>query len=153
MGDWLTPEFLAEFKEFAARHYMMCGMWLMCLGALIYVQGRIIIAHVVKVSTAAATQKVNHEDGIFVDVRPAQAFGKEHIAGAENLTLAEIRQGRVQRLDPHREHPLIVVARDKMDTDGFNSARLLKKLGFRQVFALEGGLEQWKMENLPVAEK
>ena len=51
------------------------------------------------VSTLQATQLLNREDALLVDVRPAADFAAGHILGARNLPLAELdkRAGEIER--------------------------------------------------------
>ena len=96
---------------------------------------------------------VNHEDGVFVDVRANKLFTSGHIAGSINITLAEIKEGKLNRIDSYKDKPVILVGRDKMDADCFNSAVSLKKQGYTKVFSLDGGIAQWTMDNLPTSVK
>lgn len=121
--------------------------------ALIYFQVRIMLANVKKISANNATAMVNHEDGVFVDVRANKLFTSGHIAGSINITLAEIKEGKLNRIDSYKDKPVILVGRDKMDADCFNSAVSLKKQGYTKVFSLDGGIAQWTMDNLPTSVK
>lgn len=132
---------------------MLCGATIVVFVMLVYMQLRITTARIKKLSTGMATYKINHENGLFVDIRSARDFSKGHIAGSENVTAAEIKQGKIQRIDKDKGRPVIVVGRDKFDSDCFHSARLLKKQGFSKVFTLDGGITQWSTENLPLSFK
>ena len=153
MGDLFSAENMAEYSAFFNRHLFMCAVWVLALIGLIYVQLRILNARIKKVSSAGATFKVNHENGLYVDVRSAAMFSSGHIAGSVNVTAADIKSGRIQRLGTDLNRPLIMVGRDKYDSDAFNSATALKKQGYTQVFSLEGGIGQWQIENLPLSIK
>ncbi len=144
---------MVEYWAFFNRHVFLCGMWVVCLVMLVYMQLRIMLANVKKVSTAGATMMVNHEDGVFVDVRTGDNFAQSHIANSLNISAADIKSGRTQRIENARNKPIILVGRDKMDSEAFNSARILKQQGFAKVFTLEGGIVQWANENLPLSNK
>lgn len=96
---------------------------------------------------------VNHENGLYVDVRSAQNFQLGHIAGSVNVSAAEIKSGKIQRLGTDLNRPLIMVGRDKYDSDAFNSARILKQQGYTKIFSLDGGIGQWQVDNLPLSIK
>lgn len=130
---------------------MMCGATVVVFVMLVYTQLRITTARIKKISTAMATYKINHENGLFVDIRASKDFSKGHIAGSENVSAAEIKQGKVQRIGSAKDRPVIIVGRDKFDSECFHSARLLKKQGFKKVFTLDGGITQWSTENLPLS--
>lgn len=151
VGDLFSAESMAEYTDFIGRHYFMCMMWVLAFVAVIYVELRIVTARIKKVSANAATQMVNHENGLYVDVRSSAAFDQGHIAGSANVSAADIKAGKLTRLGSDLNRPLIVVGRDKYDADAFNSARILKHHGFTKVFSLDGGIGQWQVDNLPIS--
>ena len=147
---------MVEFSELSAfftRHYMMCGAWIVVLVLLITVQAKLLLARVSKATINAAVQMVNKQDGIFVDIRTPDNFSKGHIANSVNVTAIEIKAGKLNRIDKKKEKPVIIVGKDKLDTDSFNSASELKKNGYTQVFILEGGIIEWSAANLPLSVK
>lgn len=153
MSEFISPEFMSELTGFISRHLMMCGAWIAVLVLLIVVQIRIMTAKVQKASSAIAIMMVNKQEGLFVDVRPADRFGQGHIAHAVNVTSADIKEGRFQRIERYKDKPVILVGKDKFDSDCFNSARTLKKSGYSNVFILEGGIAEWSNQNLPLSTK
>lgn len=153
MGDLFSAESMAEYSAFASRHLFMVGIWVVAFVALIYVQIRIWTANIKKLSSSIASVKVNHDNGVIVDVRPAAFFSKGHIANSINITFEEIKSGKLQRIDSAKKRPVVLVGKDKFDSDTFYSARILKKLGYKEVYTLEGGINQWAMDNLPLTTK
>ena len=153
MSDFFSPENLMEYWAFFNRHVFLCGMWVVCLVMVLYMQLRIMLANVKKITTTGATMLVNKEDGVFVDVRAGANFDKSHIANSINITAADIKSGKTQRIESSKNKPIILVGRDKMDSEAFNSARILKQQGFSRVFTLDGGIMQWANENLPLSNK
>lgn len=85
-------------------------------------------------------------DAILIDVREVDEFAREHIVGARLAPLSAIDMH-----DFERDHRKIAIfhCRSGARTEA-NAARLLSR-GFRQSFALEGGLEAWKRAGLPVS--
>jgi rhodanese-related sulfurtransferase len=111
------------------------------------------LANIKKLNSNVATAMINHENGVYVDVRPASLFTKGHIAGAVNIVLVDIKQGKLNRIESYKDKPVILVGKDKMDSDCFNAAVSLKKQGYTKVYSLEGGIAQWAMDNLPLSTK
>ena len=73
-----------------------------------------------------------------------------HIAGAKNFPLADLAT-QLNKIRGAKNRPLIVY-----DTDGFSAnaaAKILRAGGFEAVFILEGGINGWLAENLPVVSK
>ena len=153
MGEFFSSDNLEQYIAFAGRHQIMVIVFFALLVALIYFQVKIMIAGVKKVSASAATSMVNHENGVFIDVRANSLFSKGHIAGSVNITLDEIKQGKLNRVESFKNNPVIVVGKDKVDSDNFNAVVALKKQGYTQAFLLEGGIAQWAMDNLPLSVK
>ena len=153
MGELFSSDNVDQYIRFASNHQIMVIIFVVLFVALIYFQVRIMLANVKKISANNATAMVNHEDGVFVDVRANKLFTSGHIAGSINITLAEIKEGKLNRIDSYKDKPVIIVGRDKMDADCFNSAVSLKKQGYTKVFSLDGGIAQWTMDNLPTSVK
>lgn len=153
MGDLFSSENMAEYTEFASRHLFVSALWVAALVGLIYMQIRILAARIKKVSPSIASSMVNHENGVFVDVRPANLFSKGHIAGSLNITATEIKSGKLQRIDSAKERPVVLVGKDKLDSETFNCTRILKKHGYTKIYTLDGGIMTWVNDNLPLSTK
>jgi len=102
------------------------------------------------VNTLQATQLMNREDAIVVDLRAAAEYAKGHILGARNIPLAELER-RAGELDKFKARPLIVHC-DQGNRSGAGIA-LLRKLGFANVSNLAGGYAAWQQAGLPVEKK
>ena len=153
VSEFFSSDNFQELLAFAGRHQIMVIVFIAILVALIYVQARILIARVKKINSNAATAKINHEDGVYVDVRANNLFAKGHIANSINITIQEIKEGKLNRIENYKNKPVILVGKDKMDSDCFNGAIALKKQGYSQVYTLDGGITQWAMDNLPLSTK
>lgn len=153
VGDLFSSDNLEQYIEFASRHQIMVLVFIALFCALIYIQARIMIARVKKLGSNAATVMINRENGVYVDVRANNLFSQGHIAGSVNITLQDIKSGKLNRIDSYKDKPVILVGKDKMDSDCFNGAVSLKKQGYTKVFTLEGGITQWSMDNLPLSNK
>lgn len=153
MMDFSFSELINEFPDFFMRHYFMVGAWVVVLVLLIVTQFRLMTARIAKATTNTAVALINRDNGVFVDVRTADLFSKGHIAHAVNMLPVDIKSGKVMRIDSYRDKPVVLVGRDKFDSECFNSARALKKQGFTKVFILDGGITEWSSANMPLAYK
>jgi rhodanese-related sulfurtransferase len=99
------------------------------------------------VNTLQATQLMNRDDALVVDLRPAAEFAGGHILGARNIPLADLER-RAGELDKHKAKPLIVHCGDGNRAGG--GAALLRKHGFANVLNLSGGYAAWQQAGLPV---
>ncbi len=153
MGEIFSSFDTEELIAFAGRHTLMVLVFIAVFVGLIYTQIKIMIARIQKLSANTANVMINHENGVYVDVRPGNLFSKGHIAGAVNIVLSDIKQGKLNRIENYKDKPVIIVGKDKMDSDSFNAAVALKKQGFTKVYSLDGGIAQWSMDNLPLSLK
>jgi rhodanese-related sulfurtransferase len=102
------------------------------------------------VNTLQATQLMNREDAVVVDLRPAADFAKGHILGARNIPLADLEK-RAGELDKYKAKPVIVHCGDGNRAGG--GVALLRKSGFGNVVNLAGGYVAWQQAGLPVEKK
>ena len=122
--------------------------------AVAFVSGAMLIWPLVRrgsggpwVTTVEATQLLNRQNALLLDVRSADEFAKGHILGAKNVPLAELER-RAPELDKYKARPVIV----HCDTGNLSTSALpmLRKQGFATVVNLTGGYSAWKQAGLPV---
>lgn len=97
-----------------------------------------------------ATEMINHEDAVVIDVRPAADFSKGHIINAINVPATNL-QNQMNQLQKYKDKTVIVSCRS-----GAQSSVVRKQLikeGFEKVFNLKGGILNWQADNLPVSTK
>ncbi len=84
---------------------------------------------------------------VLLDVRTAEEYGEGHLAQARNVDYKrdDFRQ-QVGQLD--KSKPYFVYCKAGMRSE--KAADIMKELGFRQVYTLDGGIDEWEDENLPV---
>lgn len=86
-------------------------------------------------------------DKIIIDVRTAAEFKKAHISGAINISfLASSFAEKVAELD----HTKSVFIYCETAHRSPLAARTLYKLGFREIYDLQYGFENWRKQNFPV---
>jgi len=99
------------------------------------------------VSPAEATQLINRQDALVIDVREPAEFAAGHLLGAKNLPLARLAAPGAD-VAKRKDRPVIVYC-DGSDRAG-KAASALKKLGFARVLNLAGGIKAWQDAGLPV---
>ena len=103
------------------------------------------------VNTLQATQLMNRENALVLDVRDPAAYAAGHILGAKNLPLAEIDK-RAADFEKYKSKAVIV----SCDTGNVSARAVgaLKARGFTNVVSLAGGFRAWLQASLPAeAEK
>ncbi|MEJ1296729.1 MAG: rhodanese-like domain-containing protein [Candidatus Sedimenticola sp. (ex Thyasira tokunagai)] len=102
------------------------------------------------VEPIAATEMINREDAVVVDVRPINDFSQGHVIGALNIPLGSLKN-QLGQLEKQKQKPVIVACRS-----GSQSAAACKQLssaGFESVYNLKGGMMAWSSANLPISRK
>jgi rhodanese-related sulfurtransferase len=99
------------------------------------------------VTPAQATQLINREDALPVDVRDPGEYGAGHVLGAKSVPLAHLESGAGD-LAKKKDRPLIVYC----DGGGrcTKAVAALKAQGFTRVASLSGGIGAWQSAGLPV---
>jgi rhodanese-related sulfurtransferase len=99
------------------------------------------------VNTLQATQLINRENALVLDVREPAAYAAGHILGAKNLPLGELEK-RIEELDKHKKKPVIVAC--DTGTTSTRAVKVLKARGFENVVNLSGGFRAWLQASLPM---
>ena len=99
------------------------------------------------VSTLQATQMMNREDALVIDVSAAADYDKGRIAGARNLPLAQFDPEH-KLLGKDKERPVAIVCRTGQGSA--QAAAKLVKAGFTKVHWLDGGIAAWQQTDLPL---
>ncbi len=77
-----------------------------------------------------------------IDVMPAEYFKKQHIAGAKNIPLIELRE-RLGEIKKDKEKEIVLYCKDYGCGSSKTGAKILSQLGFENVKKYSGGLKDW----------
>jgi len=100
------------------------------------------------VSAAQATQLINREDALVIDVRDPGEYGTGHILGAKNVPLSRIDAAGSEIAAKRKDKPVIVYCDN--GNRSTKAVAALKSQGFGKVVSLSGGLGAWRQAGLPV---
>ncbi|MDH5276710.1 MAG: rhodanese-like domain-containing protein, partial [Gammaproteobacteria bacterium] len=90
------------------------------------------------------------EKPLLIDVRDRATFQKEHVAGALNIPLEELKDD-VAGLPGDRTAPIVTVcSRGNVSLSGL---LMLKSLGYRNVRSMNGGTVGWRDRGFPVGSR
>jgi rhodanese-related sulfurtransferase len=84
----------------------------------------------------------------FVDVREDHEFAQDHATGARHIGRGVLERD-VETLIPDRETPIVLYC-----GGGFRSALAadnLRKMGYRNVVSMDGGIRAWREAGYPIA--
>ena len=99
------------------------------------------------VNTLQATQMINRQEALLIDVRDPAEYAKGHILGAKNVPVADLER-RAAEFDRHKAKPVIVHC--DSGSRATRAVGVLKARGFASVFNLAGGFGAWQQAGLPV---
>ena len=100
-----------------------------------------------EVGAMQATQLINRENALMLDVRETQEYEGGRVPNAIHLPLSQL-PGRGDELKKFVARPVIVYCDRGARSRG--AAGTLTKLGFVKVYTLRGGLRAWSEAGLPV---
>src|SRR3982750_3440851 len=84
-----------------------------------------------------------------IDVRPRAEFNRIHIRGARSIPLATLRPTKfLQERVGTKSDPVFVVCRNRIRAS--MAAGLLRAAGCKHPVVLDGGMELWMNQGLPV---
>lgn len=98
------------------------------------------------ISPQAATNMINHQNAVIVDIRPQDTFATGHIVGAISLPLSEL-DSKTKKIDKFKSQPIIVTCAD--GTQSYRTALTLQNQGFQALF-IAGGIRAWRDAELPL---
>jgi rhodanese-related sulfurtransferase len=100
-----------------------------------------------EVGAVSATQLINRQNAVMLDLRDGKDFAGGHVPNALHIPLAELaaRSGELGKLT---SRPLIAYC-DRGNRSR-SAAAALSKLGFAEVYTLRGGVKAWTDAGLPV---
>lgn len=135
---------MQQLADFVVNHWMLVTAFCAVLGLL--------LATIVRGAGGLAPQEavglMNRDGAVAIDVRPREEYDAGHIIDALHLPMAELAQAG-ERLARHRERPLVVYCNRGAQSQ--QAVRELARQGFTRAQSLNGGLNAWRAENLPLA--
>ena len=98
-------------------------------------------------STTQATQLINRDDALVIDVREPDEYVTGHLPESRNIPASQLGD-RVGELESYKDKPLILVCQTGPRSTG--ACKQLIAQGFARVHNLEGGIAGWREAGLPL---
>jgi rhodanese-related sulfurtransferase len=133
--------------EFIGHHPWLASGALVAAVAVAVYELRERIESFAALSAMQAVRLMN-QGALVIDLRARESYDAGHIGDARNVPAAEL-PAQIDSLKKWREKSVITYC--DSGRDGAAAARTLQKEGFTKVFNLEGGLNGWVKDNLPLA--
>lgn len=99
------------------------------------------------VDTLHATQLINHQDAVVIDVREAGELAGGKIMNSKSVPLSQLGS-RLKELERYKDKPMIVAC--ATGNRSRTAISQLRKHGFTQLYNLSGGFSAWRQAGLPV---
>jgi rhodanese-related sulfurtransferase len=138
---------MQQLIEFTMNHWILVAAFVSVAGFLIY---SLLQGDKGSVDPLAATDLINHQEAVVVDVRPSADFHKGHIINAISIPSNGFGN-QIGTLNKYKDKPIIVSCRS--GAQSASACSQLRKAGFENVFNLKGGILAWQSANLPVSRK
>ena len=138
-----------QLLEFAGNHLFLVGALIATLALLAHNLASDLGGKGM-VGPQQATELINREEGVVVDVRSMADFNKGHIIRAINIPMSGF-QNQITQLEKHKKKPIIIACRSGAQSSV--ACKLLQRNGFERVYNLKGGILAWQSKNLPMSRK
>ena len=86
-------------------------------------------------------------EGVVVDLRSPESFGRGHIVNAKNIPYDEL-DAKLDTLKRHKSKPIIAVCDAGMTSN--KAVGKLRDAGFESAYGLKGGMNNWSQNGMPV---
>jgi rhodanese-related sulfurtransferase len=133
--------------EFIGHHPYLASGAVFAAIAVIFYEVRARVQSFAALSAMQAVRLMN-QGALVLDLRGKESFDAGHIGDARNVPAAAL-ESQAEGLKKWRDKTVITYCDSGIS--GAGAARTLTKLGFTKVFNLEGGLNAWVKDNLPLS--
>ena len=137
---------MQRLLEYIGHHPYLAGAAVIAALAVLVAEIRERVSGIAALSSMQVVRLMN-QGALVLDLRPKESFEAGHIADARNVPAGELA-GSADTLKKWREKTVITYC--DSGVSGATAARTLTKLGFTKVFNLDGGLNSWIKDNLPL---
>jgi rhodanese-related sulfurtransferase len=138
---------MQQLLDYIAHHPFLVGAAVLAAIVVLAFELRARVQAFAALSSSQAVRLMN-QGALVIDLRSKELYDAGHIVEARNVPAAELAS-QADALKKWRDRNVITYC--DSGANGATAARSLTKLGFTKVFNLEGGLNAWLKDNLPLA--
>ncbi len=138
---------MQQIIEFTMNNWILVLSFVLVSGLLVH---NLLQGNKGSVDAVGATDMINHQDAVIVDIRPSADFHKGHIINAISIPINGFAS-QLNSLNKHKEQPIIISCRSGSQSQ--SACQQLRKAGYEKVFNLRGGVLAWQSANLPITRK
>lgn len=139
-----------QYIQFLLEHWILSGLFVIILLVLLWLEFKGKVGGASRLMPALAVQLINKQNAQVVDIREKGAYNEGHIVNALHATAEEIKDGAA-KLKKFKQRAVLLVCANGQHAGAIGSE--LQKQDFEQVYFLQGGINAWKAENLPLVKE
>lgn len=92
-------------------------------------------------------EQLQSQQGVLLDVRTPEEFNEGHLADAQNIDFKNTSfEASMGQLDKNKTYFVYCKAGVRSE----KAVDLMQKLGFQEVYHMQGGIDAWRKEGLPL---
>ena len=99
-----------------------------------------------KISCQSLISLSNQDQAFIIDLRSSEDFNSGHITASINIPMNDLSRRSNEIINSTKSVVLVC----EMGNLSPNAGETLKKEGLKDIFILRGGINQWRMDNLPL---
>ena len=99
-----------------------------------------------KISCQSLISLSNQDQALIVDLRSSEDFNSGHITASINIPINDVSRRSNEIINSTKSVVLVC----ETGSAATNAGETLKKEGLKDIFILRGGINEWKMNNLPL---
>jgi rhodanese-related sulfurtransferase len=138
---------MQQLLDYIGHHPYLAGATLLAAIAVVVFELRARVHAFAALSAMQAVRLMN-QGALVIDLRSKELYDAGHIVDARNVPVADL-ESQADSLKKWRDKSVITYC--DSGANGAGAARSLTRLGFTKVFNLQGGLNAWVKDNLPLA--
>ncbi len=135
-----SESLMQPYVSFIISHWFLCAIFLASFIWVMVVEAQSRLGKAASVTPREAVTMINKEKAKVLDIRAKDAFSAGHIVGSKSVAADAVVADKAQKT-------IIVCYK------GITAAALvnrLRKAGNPNVFSLEGGMQAWVRDELPL---
>ncbi len=137
---------MQELSKFLSDHPLLCGGIIVIFVLLTIIEVIRSRRKAIELTPQETTQKINRENAVIIDLRPADVYKNGHIIDAVSM-LPDALQKNPKLLNKFKTKPLVFVCGNGAESQ--KAAAFWVKSGYN-AYSLTGGMRTWTETQLPI---
>ena len=130
--------------EFIANNIILFVALIILLFLIINLESKLVFSKVKPITHEQLTKLLNNAKKTLIDLREKSEYSNGHIFSAKNIALTDIDTFKIKG-----ESTVVTYA--SSDSDAQKAAKAFVSKGVNEVFYLEGGINSWIENNMPLS--